>query len=435
MVEELNDLRRTKRTSEITDKDTEAVLMGWVHELRDLGGVKFFLLRDREGIFQILFKKGKTSPELMAKFNELGKEYVVAVKGTIQRNQKAPGGFELLPTELKILNTAETLPLDVTGRVPADFDTRLNARVVDLRRRKIGAIFRIRDAILTAARDHLEVKGFIEIETPRIIATATEGGAALFPISYFNREAFLRQSPQIYKELMTACFEDVYEIGPVFRAEPSDTPRHLAEITQMDIEMGFADETDTWVVLEELIHDICKYVKERCSIELGELGVDLKIPEFPFKRIPYTEMIETLNKEGLKLEWGDDIPPEGERKITELYEDPVIIFDYPMEMKPYYIHPHPDDPKLSYGFDLIMNGIEICSGGRRIHDPELYLKMIKEKGMNPESFKDVVKFFKWGMPPHAGWSVGVDRLAMILCGLKNVKEAVLFPRDIKRLTP
>ena len=204
MVEELNDLRRTKRTSEITDKDTEAVLMGWVHEIRDLGGVKFFLLRDREGMLQILFKKGKTSEELMQKFSKLGKEYVVAVKGAIQKNQKAPGGFELLPSELKILNTAERLPLDVTGKTPADFDTRLNARVVDLRRSNTGAIFRVRDAILTATRDYLESKGFIEIETPRIIATATEGGAALFPISYFNREAFLRQSPQIYKELMTA---------------------------------------------------------------------------------------------------------------------------------------------------------------------------------------------------------------------------------------
>ena len=203
----------------------------------------------------------------------------------------------------------------------------------------------------------------------------------------------------------------------------------------MDIEMAFADETDTWLILEELIHRICKHVKETCSIELGELGVDLKIPDLPFKRVPYTEIIGVLNKQGLKLDWGDDIPPEGERKIEELYGEPVIVFDYPMGMKPYYIHPHLDDPKVSYGFDLMMGGVEISSGGRRIHDPDLYIKMIKEKGMNPDNFESVVKFFRWGMPPHAGWSVGLDRLTMILCGLKNVKEAVLFPRDIKRLTP
>ena len=435
IVEDLNNLRRTRRTSEITDKDTEVVLMGWVHETRDLGGVKFFLLRDREGTAQILFKKGKTTPELMEKFANLGKEDVVAVKGMIQKNPKAPGGFEVLPSELKILNQAEVLPLDVTGKTPADFDTRLNARVVDLRRRNIGAIFRVRAEILIAARNYFELNGFFEIDTPRIIATATEGGAELFPISYFNREAFLRQSPQIYKELMTACFEQVYEIGPVFRAEPSDTTRHLAEITQMDIEMGFADETDTWKALEGVIHEICKEVKANCSVELQDLGVDIRVPELPFKRISYTDMIKILQKAGLKLEWGDDIPPEAERKITELYTDPVIIYDYPMKMKPYYIHPHLDDPKLSYGFDLIMGGIEISSGGRRIHDPELYIKMIKEKGMNPDNFESVIKFFRWGMPPHAGWSVGIDRLTMILCGLKNVKEAVLFPRDVKRLTP
>jgi aspartyl-tRNA synthetase len=434
--DKLGDWRKTHYTNEISPElnGKETTLMGWVREVRQLGSISFVILADRTGTVQLTFlKKNK---ELFDKIAELNREDVIAIKGKIQKAEKSNRGVEVLPSELKVLNQSVTpLPLEVTGKTPADLDTRLNARVLDLRKPEINAIFKIRDRILTAAREYFEQNNFAEIESPKIIASASEGGAALFPVTYFEEEAFLRQSPQIYKELMTAAFERVYEIGPVFRAEPSDTPRHLAEVVQMDIEMGFADETDTWGALEGALNYIYKEVSEKCAPELKILGRDLKVPKIPFERKSYTEVIDLLNKKGLKIKWGEDIPPEGEKIISDSFKGPVIVYEYPMELKPYYIHPHDTDPKLSYGFDLIGEGIELASGGRRIHDSELYTKMLKEKGLNPDNFKEIIQFFRLGMPPHAGWAIGVDRLAMAICGLDNVREAVLFPRDLKRLNP
>jgi len=267
-----------------------------------------------------------------------------------------------------------------------------------------------------------------------MIASATEGGAELFPINYFEKEAFLRQSPQIYKELMTSCFEKVFEIGQVFRAEPSDTTQHLAEVTQLDIEMGFADETATWTVAEGILKRIYSDVAKNCAKELKVLDVTLKQPKKMVVKT-YTEILKQIAGKGLKLKWGEDIPPKGEKIIHELYGAPVIISEMPMEQKPYYIHPHEKDKKLSYGFDLIFEGMELASGGRRIHDPDMYIAGLKSKGMNPKGFESTIEFYKYGMPNHAGWGLGVDRLIMAMLNLPNIREAVLFPRDAKRLTP
>ena len=426
----MGEWRKTQYAGEVTPAldGEEVILMGWVRELRLHGNIAFIILADREGTCQITVLKD--SPHLKTAQN-LNREDVIAVKGTVQKSDMTNRGVEVLLTELRVINTSITpLPLEITEKTPAEFDTRLNSRVLDLRKPKVCAIFKIRNQVLTSARDYLKDNGFMEIETPKIIATATEGGAELFPISYFDQEAFLRQSPQIYKELMTACFERVFEIGPVFRAEPSDTPRHLAEVTQLDIEMGFATEEDTWKIMEGLVEHIYKETKKNCAKELEALGVDLKIPQTPFERVSY---IDVAKKIGIKF--GEDIPPEGERKITESYKKPAIIYEYPLSLKPYYIHPHEQDENLSYGFDLIMDGIELASGGRRIHDPELYVKRIEACGLNPKAFEDVTKFYHLGMPPHAGWAIGLDRLVMVMCGLDNIRESVLFPRDVKRLKP
>jgi aspartyl-tRNA synthetase len=435
--EGLGGWKKTHFTSEIVPAldGKEVSLMGWLRELRLHGNIAFAILADREGTVQVTFVK-KNDPDLFGKLPNLNREDAIAVKGKVKKTDQTVRGVEIIPNGFKVLNQSETpLPLEVTGKTPAELDTRLDARILDLRKPEIAAIFKIRSQILSSARNYFEKQGFIEIETPKIIATATEGGAALFPVSYFETEAFLRQSPQIFKELMTACFEKVYEIGPVFRAEPSDTTRHLAEVVQMDIEMGFATEEETWPILEGVYSQIFKDVKEKCASELKLLNREIKAPKTPFPRKTYSEVIEMLAKKGLNLKWGDDIPPEGEKLITENFKGPVIVYDYPMEQKPYYIHPHEDDSKISHGFDLIAEEIEIASGGRRIHDPELYVKMLKEKGLNPKNFEDIIKFFRWGMPPHAGWAIGVDRLTMVICGLNNVREAVLFPRDLKRLNP
>ena len=428
--------RKTHFANEISPKldGKEVTIMGWVREVRQLGSISFVILADRTGNVQVTFLK--KHEELFNKVSTLNREDVIAIKGEVQKAEKSNRGVEVIPSEIKVLNQSITpLPLEVTGKTPADLDTRLNARVLDLRKPEVSAIFKIRNTILSAARDYFKSSNFLEIETPKIIASASEGGAALFPVSYFEEEAFLRQSPQLYKELMTAAFERVFEIGPVFRAEPSDTPRHLAEVVQMDVEMGFADETDTWEVLEGMVHHIYKEVSEKCADELKTLGRELKVPKIPFERKTYTEIIDLLGKNGLKLKWGEDIPPEGEKIITEHFKAPVIVYEYPMKLKPYYIHPYEKNPKLSYGFDLIGEGIELASGGRRIHDPELYVKMLEEKGLNPKNFEEITSFFRLGMPPHAGWAIGVDRLTMVMCGLENVREAVLFPRDLKRLNP
>lgn len=425
--------RKTHYAHEVTPNldGKEVTLMGWAREIRLHGKIGFLILADRSGDCQA-FIKG----DLFDKLKELNREDVVAIKGKVQKTDKSNRGVEVVISDLKVLNKSKTpLPLDVAEKTPADFDTRFDARVLDLRRPKVAAIFKIRGKILEAAREYFTKDGFMEIETPKMIAAASEGGAELFPIKYFGEAAFLRQSPQIYKELMTSAFEKVFEIGPVFRAEPSDTTRHLTEVTQMDIEMGFATEEDTWAVMEGLIPHIYKKVKEECSDSLEALDVDLQVPKTPFEKKSYEEIIELANKHDIKLKFGDDIPPAVERLITETYKKPTITYNWPMELKPYYVMPHEDKPELSHGFDLVMDGLELASGGRRIHDADLYTEMIRKKGMNPENFKEIIEFYRLGMPPHAGWAIGVDRLTMIICGLENVKEAVLFPRDMKRLTP
>ncbi len=437
-IDSLDNWRKTHYTNEVTPKldGKKVTLMGWAREIRVHGKLLFVVLADRAGDCQITVKEDEVGKDLFAKVKSLNREDVIAIKGTVKATKQTKRGVEVLLSELKVLNKAQSpLPLDVAEKTPALLDTRLDNRVLDLRKPKNLAVFKIRAEILRSAREYFAENGFREIESPKIIATATEGGAELFPVSYYDKAAFLRQSPQLYKELMTACFEKVFEIGTVFRAEPSETTRHLSEVTQMDIEMGFATEEDVWEVFDGLIPAIYSSIKKNCAEELKTLGKNLKIPKSPFKRISYTDIIKEISKKGIKLKWGDDIPPEGERLITEIYKNPMIVYGYPSEMKPFYIAVDEKDTKISRGFDLIMEGLEIASGGRRIHDPKTYESRLRAKGLNPENFKEITKFYHLGMPPHAGWAIGVDRLTEVICGLQNVREAVLFPRDVKRLTP
>ena len=436
-MDSLEDWRKTHYTSEVLPilDGKEITLMGWLREIRLHGSVAFLILADREGDCQVTILK-KAFPKLFPKLTDLNREDVIAVRGTVQKSDQTNRGVEVLLNELKVINKSETpLPLEITEKTPAELDTRFDARVLDLRKPRTVAIFKIRNQILKSARDYFTNAGFMEIESPKIIATATEGGADLFPVSYFKKKAFLRQSPQLYKELMTACFEKVFEIGPVFRAEPSDTTQHLAEVTQIDIEMGFANEKDTWEVMEGVLGKIYSDVAKNNKRELEMLGVKLEVPKIPFERISYTDALKLFEKNGLQLKFGEDVPPKGERILSGHFKKPVILYEFPAELKPYYIHPHEKDKKLTYGFDLIMDGMEFASGGRRVHSYELYNEMLKKKGLNPKAFEDISKFWKYGVPPHSGWAIGLDRLVMSICGLKNVREAVLFPRDLKRLTP
>jgi aspartyl-tRNA synthetase len=338
--------------------------------------------------------------------------------------------------EIRILSLASTpLPLDPRGRVKANLDTRLDARGLDLRRSESIAIFKIRHQAVQAIREYLISQDFIEVHTPKIVATATESGAALFPVSYFEREAFLSQSPQLYKEVLTGCFERVFEVGPIFRAEEHDTPRHLNEAISVDIEAAYTTADDVMGILEELIVRVFAQVKQKCVDELKVLGHKLEVLKKPFPHVTYDEAIKKLGRAGVKVPWGEDLPTPAEKKLGEIIGGAYFIVDWPAEIKPFYTALKPGSSKLSESFDLMYGEIELASGSTRIHQHELLDKRLKEKGLNPESFESHLLSYKYGVPPHAGWGLGLDRLTMVLTDMTNIREVVLFPRDRQRLTP
>ena len=437
-IDRLGDWRRTHYSREIKPEldGKEIVVFGWVRDIRDLGGIRFVILQDREGTVQITIHPDQVKRELIKKTDSLQRQYSIGVRGVVKKTKMTPRGIEVIPEEIRILGIAQhPLPLDITGRTPAEIDVRLDARVLDLCRDEGRAIFRVQHAVLEAMRDFLSKDGFVEIHTPRIIASATEGGAALFPVEYFEHEAFLAQSPQLYKEQLTISLEKVFEIGPFFRAEESHTRRHLNEFISVDIEQAFATAEDVMSVLERLIRHVCKATKERCQRELEVLEQQIEVPKVPLERFTYDEILEELEREQIRVPWGEDLSTVACRKLADLHPHFYFITDWPTESKTFYIQPRDDTPKLCEGFDLMWRWIEIASGGTRVHSKQLLVERLRKQGLNPESFKHHLKAFDYGMPPHAGWAIGLDRLMMVLTGRKNIREVVLFPRDRFRLTP
>jgi len=354
----------------------------------------------------------------------------------VKKTQMTPRGVEVIPKEVKIFNTASPqLPIDVADKVSAKLDVRLDARPLDLCRKENIAIFKVQHTAVEAVREFLLKRGFIEVHTPRIIASATEGGAALFPVEYFERKAYLAQSPQLYKEQLVMSFEKVFEIGPFFRAEESHTRRHLSEFVSIDIEQAFATAEDVMQLLEQLVQYVCREVNERCQKELETLNHRIEVPEIPFKRLTYDDVLRDLSKAGFEIPWGEDIPTEAFRTLGKIHPYFYFIIDWPTVSKAFYIKPKEDKPEICEGFDLMWHWIELASGGTRISEKELLIRRLKEKGLNPESFKHHLQAFDYGMPPHAGWAIGLERLTMMLTGRKNIREVTLYPRDRFRLTP
>jgi len=437
-LDQLGKWRRTLYSADIKPEleGEEVTLLGWVRDIRDLGGIRFVILQDKEGTVQVTIPRDEVSKGVLGKADSLQRQYSIGVRGTVKKMEQAPGGVEIIPIEIRVLAAARhPLPLDITGRTPADIDVRLDARVLDLRRDENRAIFRIRHVTLESIRSFLSERAFIEVHTPKIIATATEGGADLFPVAYFGREAFLAQSPQLYKEQLIMDFEKVFEIGPVFRAEKSHTRRHISEVIMVDIEEAYATAEDVIGTLEDIIQHVYKAVKERCRGELKILKHEIEVPETPFRCFTYDQVIEELEGKGIHVPWGEDVPTTAFRTLGRLHPYFYFITDWPTESKPFYIKPRDDNPKLSEGFDLMWSWIEIASGGTRVHSKSLLTKRMREQGLRPESFRYHLKVFDYGMPPHAGWAVGLDRLVMALTGKRNIREVVLFPRDRFRLTP
>lgn len=418
--------------------NSTVTVAGWVEDIRNLGSIAFLILRDRKGTLQLTILKKKT-PELFEKIISLSRESVISVKGVCKENEKVRNGYEILPESFDVLSVAETpLPLGVVDKVEADFDTRLDNRVIDLRKPEIQAIFKIRNAVLTAAHEYLRSQSFLEVHTPKIIASSSEGGTDVFKLRYFEKEAFLAQSPQLYKQsLMATGLDRVYEIAWYFRAEEHNTRRHLNESTAVDVEMAFIkDEEDVMGILEHLVHAMWKRASE-CNEELGVLKKTVTVPKLPFTRLRYDDVISKIQERNSPIQWGMDLSTEDERLLGEIMKaqgvDFYFITKYPLESKPFYTMP--DSEKYSRGFDLECKGVEISSGSQRIHDVSLLIERLKACGLNPQDFDAYLKAFRYGMPPHGGFGFGIERFLMESLELSNIRECILFPRDRTRLTP
>lgn len=434
-------MQRTHYSRDITPamNGSTVTVNGWVHEIRDFGGLAFLILRDREGLVQVTMPKKKVSKEIVDTVKGLSRESVVSVTGDVKAMEKAPNGYELIPTALEVLSRADApLPLDPTGKVPAELDTRLDSRFMDLRSPEVTAVFYVRANMIKAIRDYLSSQGCLEIASPKIVATATEGGTELFPISYFEREAFLNQSPQLYKQMMMAGGMDrVYEIGPIFRAEEHATRKHLNEATSIDVELSFATDEDAMRLLENTIAYAYAYVKEHCQAQLKVLNVDLQVPKTPFRRLCYRDAIEIAKKdpECADIEYGDDLSTQAEHAVGQAIGEHYFIVDWPTNIRAFYTQPCENDPSICKAFDLMHPRMELSSGAQREHRYAELVKKMEEKGLSPESFKFYLDSFRYGMPPHAGWGLGAERLLQTMLSLNNIREAVLFPRDRVRLTP
>ncbi|MBI2076740.1 MAG: aspartate--tRNA(Asn) ligase [Candidatus Aenigmarchaeota archaeon] len=426
---------RTHYSSEIQPEMSgkKVTVAGWARNIREHGGLMFLIVADNSGEMQVTAKKGAVSNAVIQELSAVSKEDAISVTGVVKKNEIAPGKREIIPEKIIILGKAESpLPLDL--KVKSNLDTRLDWRFLDLRKPEVRAIFRIKDVVQRSFVRYLEENGFILVNTPQIVAAATEGGANLFPISYFDREAFLGQSPQLYKQmLMASGLDKVIIVVPVFRAEEHDTSFHLNEATQMDIEMAFvSDEQDALKYMDGVISYIYSRVGEECKNELELLERNISVPK-SVKQLTYDDALK-LVKDKIKIKWGDDLTPEAQRVICSHY-NPVIVTKWPTDIRAFYAMPEPGNEKICRAYDMLIDGIEVCSGAQRIHDHDKLVKEMLRRKMNPKNFEFYLNAFRYGMPPHAGWSFGLERLTMAITGAKNIRECVLFPRDRKRLMP
>ncbi|MEM0463348.1 MAG: aspartate--tRNA(Asn) ligase [Pyrobaculum sp.] len=425
--------KKTHWTSEVTPElhGSNVVVAGWVWELRDLGKIKFIVVRDREGFVQITLKAGKTPDHLFKIFSELGKEDVVVVKGIVESSKIAKSGVEIFPEEIWVLNKAKPLPLDIWSETP-DLATRLKWRSVDLKRPRNLAVFSTASAILRAIRDVMYEEGFVEVFTPKIIVTSTEGGAELFPVMYFERVAYLSQSPQLYKEQLTASLERVFEIGPAYRAEKHNTDYHLNEFISVDAEAAFMDYNDIMDILEKLVKRVISTITT-VAHRLEEAGLKplLEISKIP--RVDYDEAVERLRQLGYSISWGDDLNVEMQKALTKFYGPVYFLVHFPASLRPFYTKRKEGDKSESY--DLIINGIEVASGATRVHRRDELEEEMKRRGLDPRLFESHLAVFDYGMPPHAGFGLGFNRLLAALLGLDNVRHATLYPRDRYRVEP
>ncbi len=446
MIESLGEWKRTHYSKELNTKmdGNTVITMGWVRALRGGGKIKFIQLADRMGTVQVTAKADNVDAELMKIIDSLGREYVIAVKGTVKPNKEAPDGLEIIPQDIRILNIAESpLPLEVvTKKTPAELPTRLDSRFMDLRKPEIAAIFDIKDAVTSSVRNFFEKNGFIEIHTPKLLAEASEGGAEVFKVKYFDRNAYLAQSPQFYKQIMMSTgFDKVYEIAPAFRAEKSRTSRHVAEIIMLDIELAFINSVeDVMGITEKMMAEIVEFVSKTEKKSLEILKKEIQIPKLPFPRITMEEAKELLKKRGLRYSPDAELDTAGERTLGEIIKekfghDFVFLTDFPWKEAKFYHMKNENNPKVTHRCDLIYKGVETATISLREHRYQVLMKQAKEMGVDPKKIEFYLNSFRYGMPPHGGAGIGIDRIVQQMLELPNIQEAVLFPRTPDRLSP
>ncbi len=421
----------------------EVHLAGWVHDVRVLGGISFVLLRNSKGIIQIAAPKKSVPREVQEVVAVLHQEDVIACVGVVKESKVARNGFEILPEKVIIVARASVpLPLDPRGVTPAALDTRLSWRTLDLRRREGTAVFKIENTLVSAMEAYLRENGFIRVFTPSIIGGTSEGGSEVFKIDYYGRPAFLRQDPQLHRQLTIAGgFDRIYDLGANWRAELSHTPRHISEHRTIAPEMAFIeDERDTMKIEEGMVAASMKAIIEGCLEELGTLGAKLDEPSRPFPVFQFPDVYELLEGQGRRVTRGEDLDTESQRVLGEYAKkefgsDFFFLNRFPSKIKPFYVMKVDEDPEWARSVDLVYKGVELSSGGQREHRHDRILKQMREKGMDEASLKWFTDPFRYGVPPHGGYSFGIERFTAGLANLSSVKEAALFPRDPERLQP
>ncbi len=418
-------------------------VLGWVHDVRLIGGINFVLLRDKEGTVQITVIKSKADQKILDVVQKLHQEDVISVKGEVVKSKIAKIGIEVIPSEIEVINKSDApLPLDPREVTPAHIDTRLDWRPIDLRKPQNIAIFKIQSKILEGFEEYLRKEGFIQVFTPSLLGGTSEGGAEVFKLKYYDTNAFLRQDPQLHRQLtLIGGFDRIFDTGTSWRAEESRTPRHLSEHRGIAPEMSFIkDETDVMRLEEQMIVYTIKKIIEECEKELKILDKEIELPKTPFPELRFPKVYEILEELGKKIPFGEDYDRESEKLLGDYAKekfksDFFFVNRFPFAVKPFYVMKADDDPKWARSVDLVFKGMEQSSGGQREHRYDKLLENIKEKKMKASDIEWFTKYFKYGAPPHGGFCIGLERFTMQLLDIENIKEAVLFARTPDRLMP
>lgn len=418
-----------------TEPGEEVEVRGWVTTKNSMGGLVFAVLRDGTGYIQVSAKKGVAPPDSIDAINSATRESAVAVTGVVRQDARAPGGVEVSVRDFRVISKAEPWPITKTAAKSASY--LYDVRHLSIRSRKVSATMRLRNEVVGACFDFFREHAFTLISAPSFVQAAVEGGSTLFPVEYFGKKVYLSQSAQFYEEAALAALERVWIYQPAFRAEKSRTPKHLTEFWMVEAEQAFADQADNMRLQEELLSFIVRRAVENRSEDLKTLGRSIRVPPVPFDRVTYDEVRELAGREGIAFEWGEDVPTEAERLVSLAHGDPFFITDYPLSARSFYHMTYPDRPKVTKSADLIApEGYgELATGGQRIASFEQLMERIRSQELPTEAFGWYLDLRRYGMPEHAGFGMGVERVTRWLGGLKHIRAASLFPRTMTRVAP